>query len=285
MPRRSGRSGPPRGKDDREPRRAARGPQKDQGPRRAAGRPQKQAGGEPVRLQVYLARSGVASRRASEELISEGRVRVNGRPVTEPGTKVTPGKDRVVVDGKPVEPRKLVWVALHKPRGYVTTRDDPSDRRTVYDLLPPELHHLFHVGRLDRQSEGLLLLTNEGEAANRLLHPRYGIDKEYVATIEGDLTLEVLDRLVEGVEVEGEVLVADSVEVLAATDRDHTRLRLVLREGRYREVRRMLEAVGHPVTKLVRKRFGPIKLGKLRRGEWRELDADELNVLRRAPRR
>jgi 23S rRNA pseudouridine2605 synthase len=240
---------------------------------------------EPVRLQVFLARAGVASRRASEELIRDGRVHVNGRPVTEQGTKVDPGTDRVVVDGKPVALRRPVWIALHKPRGYVTTRDDPSGRRTVYDLLPPDLHHLFHVGRLDRQSEGLLLLTNEGEVANRLLHPRYGIEKEYVATIEGAPTHDSLDALVGGVDVDGETLRADMVEVLPSTDREHSRLRLVLREGRYREVRRMLEAVGHPVAKLVRRRFGPILLGKLRRGEWRELTQQELAQLSSTGRR
>jgi 23S rRNA pseudouridine2605 synthase len=230
----------------------------------------------PIRLQVFLARAGVASRRGSEELIREGRVHVNGQVVTELGTKVTPDQDRVAVNGKSVELRKAVWIALHKPRGYVTTRDDPSDRRTVYDLLPQNLHHLFHVGRLDRQSEGLLLLSNQGEVANRLLHPRYGIDKEYVATIDGSVTYDAIDALVEGVEVDGETLRADSVEVLPTAGREQSRLRLVLREGRYREVRRMLEAVGHPVTKLLRRRFGPIQLGKLGRGEWRELTAQEL---------
>jgi 23S rRNA pseudouridine2605 synthase len=238
-----------------------------------------------VRLQVYLARAGVASRRASEALIEDGHVMVNGLKVTELGTKVTPGKDRVAVHGQPVGLKKPVWIMLHKPRGYVTTRDDPSGRRTVYDLLPAELHHLFHVGRLDRQSEGLLLLTNEGEIANRLLHPRFGLDKEYVATIPGAATEDALDRLVDGVEVDGEVLRAESVEVLPAAERDQSRLRIVLREGRYREVRRMLEAVGHSVTKLVRRRFGPVRLGQLRRGEWRELTAPEIASLDSTGRR
>jgi 23S rRNA pseudouridine2605 synthase len=239
----------------------------------------------PVRLQAFLARAGVASRRASETLIEEGRVRVNGQVVTELGTKVTPDRDTVAVDGDEVELRRPLWVALHKPRGYVTTRDDPSGRRTVYDLLPTDLHHLFHVGRLDRQSEGLLLLTNEGEVAHRLLHPSFGMDKEYVATIEGAPTYEDLDLLVQGVEVEGETLRADSVEVLPGAERGETRLRMILREGRYREVRRMLEAVGHTVSKLVRRRFGPIRLGQLRRGEWRELTPQELAALRGTDRR
>jgi 23S rRNA pseudouridine2605 synthase len=234
----------------------------------------------PVRLQAFLARAGVASRRASETLIEEGRVQVNGAVVTEMGTKVVPSRDRILVDGHEVELRRAVWVALHKPRGYVTTRDDPSGRRTVYDLLPTDMHHLFHVGRLDRQSEGLLLLTNEGEVAHRLLHPSFGIDKEYVATIDGALSYDDLDQLVDGIVIEGETLRAESVEVLPGAERGQSRLRLILREGRYREVRRMLETLGHEVTKLVRRRFGPIRLAQLRRGEWRELTADEIDVLR-----
>jgi 23S rRNA pseudouridine2605 synthase len=238
-----------------------------------------------VRLQVFLARSGVASRRASETLIAEGRVLVNGKPVTEAGTRVTPEVDTVVVDGKPVALRRPVWVALNKPRGYVTTRDDPEGRRTVYDLLPPELHHLFHVGRLDRQSEGLLLLTNVGEQANRLLHPRYGVDKEYVATIDEPPTHDALDRLVDGVELDGEVLRAESVEVLVPSGTGGGRLKLVLHAGKNREVRRMLEAVGHPVTRLVRRRFGPIRIAKLKRGEWRYLAPEELATLQPERRR
>ena len=206
-------------------------------------------------------------------------MRVNGRTVTEMGVKVVPGKDQITVDGKPAELVAPMWIALHKPRGYVTTRDDPSDRRTVYDLLPEDLHHLFHVGRLDRQSEGLLLLTNEGAVAHRLLHPSFEIDKEYIATVEGDPALEDLQQLVEGVRVDEETLHAESVEVLPVADIDATRLRLILREGRNREVRRMLEAIGHPVQKLIRRRFGPVKLGNLRRGQWRPLSPNELRAL------
>jgi 23S rRNA pseudouridine2605 synthase len=259
-----------------------RGPRRRRQPAHGAGNaePSEATPEKPIRLQVYLARAGLASRRGSEDLIREGRVRVNGRPVQELGTRVIPGRDQISVDGRPVGQKKPVWIVLHKPRGYVTTRDDPRGRRTVYDLLPPELHHLFHVGRLDRQSEGLLLLTNEGGVAHRLLHPRHGVDKEYVATVEGRPTLEALEQLVEGIEIEGITLRAESVEVLPAADREHTRLRLILREGRYREVRRLLEAVGHTVTKLVRRRFGPIRLGQLRRGEWRELSAQELSAAR-----
>src|SRR5688500_8310989 len=161
-------------------------------------RPEPQREAEPLRLQAYLARAGVASRRASEALILDGRVTVNGR-TAEIGSKVTPGRDLVRLDRKLVQLKSADWVALHKPRGYVSTRDDPSGRRTIYDLLPEELHHLFHVGRLDRSSSGLLLLTNDGEAANRLLHPRYGITKEYRVDVLGRPTRATLESLVEGV--------------------------------------------------------------------------------------
>lgn len=253
------------------------------GPGRASRDPQP-ADSEPVRLQAYLARAGVASRRASEALIEEGKVQVNGHVVTEMGTKVTPGEDRVAVSGEIVELATATWIALHKPRGYVTTRDDPRDRRTVYDLVPQHLHHLFHVGRLDRQSEGLLLLTNEGVIAHRLLHPSFAVDKEYIATVEGEPEYQALEKLVEGVRVEGEILRAESVEILPGSDRDLTRLRLVLREGRNREVRRMFEVIGHPVQKLLRRRFGPVKLGDLRRGQWRSLTVAELRALGSAAR-
>lgn len=272
---------PPAG---RGPRGSRRGPPPASRRPRGARPPSQPADGAPVRLQTFLARAGVASRRASEELIAAGRVMVNGRTVTELGSKVVPGRDRVLVDGRPVRERRPIWIALNKPPGYVTTRDDPRGRRTVYDLLPERLHHLFHVGRLDRKSEGLLLLTNEGELAHRLLHPRYGVTKEYVVEIEGEPQEEALEQLVAGVRVDDEELRAESVEVLPATRPGHTRLRLVLREGRYREVRRMLEALGHVVTRLSRRRFGPIRLGRLRRGEWRELSEEELRTLRSTPR-
>lgn len=235
--------------------------------------------GPELRLHVFLARSGVASRRAAEEMIAQGRVKVNGRTVTEPGTKVRPASDQVRVDGKRVERTRTVWIALHKPAGYVTTRDDPEGRRTVYDLLPEELHGLFHVGRLDRASMGLLLLTNDGETANRLLHPRYQVSKEYVADVEGEPDSAALARLLEGVESEGETLKAEEVR-LVSSDGESARLRLVLVEGKRHEVRRMLDAVGHPVTRLVRDRFGPIQLERLPRGKWRKLTEEEVRSLR-----
>lgn len=231
-----------------------------------------------VRLQAYLSRAGVASRRACEELIRAGRVRVNGG-VAELGMSVDPTTDRVEVDGQVVSPQRTQWVAVHKPKGYVTTREDPEGRKTVYDLLPDHLRHLFHVGRLDRDSSGLLLLTNDGVAANRLLHPRYGTTKEYWADVEGLPTDSALRQLVTGVELEDGTAKAESVEVRSEVRPGIIRLAIVMREGKRREVRRMLEAVGHPVRRLFRRRFGPVEIGRLAPGKWRYLTAEEMTAL------
>jgi 23S rRNA pseudouridine2605 synthase len=231
-----------------------------------------------IRLQTFLARAGVASRRASEELIRNRRVVVNGRPA-ELGSSVDPKKDVVRVDGHPVHLRPAEWIALHKPRGYVSTRDDPEGRKTIYELLPKELHHLFHVGRLDRSSSGLLLMTNDGELANRLLHPRYGTTKEYVIDVEGTPDTKTLRRLVDGVPLEDGVASALSVETRGESAPDVSRLVLVLEEGRNREVRRMMEAIGHPVKRLFRRSFGPIKVGNLAPGRWRRLTPPEVASL------
>lgn len=236
-----------------------------------------------IRLQSFLARSGVASRRGSEDLIREGRVTVNGR-TAEIGTTVDPARDTVRLDRKIVSTLPPEWIALHKPRGYVTTRDDPNDRKTVYDLIPPELHHLFHVGRLDRDSSGLLLLTNDGETANRLLHPRYGTTKEYRADVLGKPANETLRSLVEGVRLDDGIAQVISVEMRGAVDNDVYRLILTMQEGRNREVRRLLEAVGHPVQRLFRRSFGPIEIGSLRPGRWRHLTTQEIESLRPAVR-
>ncbi len=241
--------------------------------------------GEPVRLQAYLARSGVASRRASEELIAQGRVSVNGHPVTTPGTKVRPGQDRVTVDGEAVALEETTWVALHKPKGYVTTRHDNYGRRTIYDLLPEKYHSLFHVGRLDRDSEGLLLLTNDGDTSNRLLHPSSGTTKEYLVDVEGKLNNEELERLIKGVQLEEGLAKAEEVQRLHPVDIDIFRVRVVLREGKKREIRRMMEAVGHPVRRLTRRRFGPVELGELPSGKWRVIAPNELSAIHREGKR
>ncbi|MGQ0560434.1 MAG: pseudouridine synthase [Gemmatimonadota bacterium] len=232
-----------------------------------------------VRLQKFLANAGVASRRKAEELIEAGRVSVNGQVVTELGTKVDPATDAITVDGRNIESAQPVWVALHKPRGYVSTRDDPQGRPTIYDLLPESLHSLFYVGRLDVDSEGLMLLTNAGDQAHRLLHPSFGVSRVYEVLVKGDVARETVERLLRGVELEDGVARAESVERLPASKVGASRLRLILREGRKREVRRMLSAVGRPVRRLRRTRYGPIELGNLPSGKWRLLsEAEQLRL-------
>jgi 23S rRNA pseudouridine2605 synthase len=236
--------------------------------------------GEKVRLQTFLARSGVSSRRAAEEMITHGRIAVNGETVTAMGVQVVPGVDRVEVDGEEVKVAPTTWLALHKPKGYVTTRTDPFGRETVYALLPEKYHSLFHVGRLDRDSEGLLLLTNDGDLANRFLHPSFGITKEYDVIVTGKPSDAVLRQLVEGVELEDGIAKAESAKLVGPAGNGQSRLKLVLREGKKREVRRMMTALGHDVMRLVRRRFGPIDLAELPSGKWRIVAPEELSHVR-----
>jgi 23S rRNA pseudouridine2605 synthase len=231
-----------------------------------------------MRLQKFLAGAGVSSRRKAEDLIRAGKVKVNGQVVTELGTRIDDAVDVVSVNGKKIEPAETIWIALHKPRGYVSTRKDPQGRPTVYDLLPPALHTLFYVGRLDLDSEGLLLMTNDGDTANRLLHPRYEVERVYEVLIRGELKPDRIERLLEGVELEDGIARAENVKVLGVT-RNEMRLRLTLREGKKREVRRMLWAVGHKVLRLKRISYGPINLERLPEGKWRKLTEDELRTL------
>ncbi len=238
--------------------------------------------GRPIRLQKFLSQAGIASRRAAEELVRAGRVCVNGERVTELGSKVDPARDSVEVDGRKIRPARSVWIALNKPRGVVSTRRDPERRRTVYDALPPRFRRLFHVGRLDLDSEGLMLLTNDGDAAHRLLHPRYGVVREYEVELARRLAPVERDQLIAGVLLEDGPARADSIRTAGRGSAAFTRIRMALREGRKREVRRMLEAVGHRVRRLVRLRYGPIELGSLAPGEWRVLDATEVARLQSA---
>lgn len=237
--------------------------------------------GPQVRLQKFLSQAGIASRRAAEQLIREGRVRLNGSPVTELGVKVDPGSDRVEVDGRAVQPAARVWLAVHKPAGLLSTRRDPEGRPTIYDALPARFRSLFYVGRLDRHSEGLMLLTNDGEAANRLLHPRYEVEREYEVEVEGKLSRRNLARLLHGVTLEDGLARAADVAVLGGASPGATRARIVVREGRKREVRRMMEALGHDVRRLVRVRYGPIRLGSLAPGKWRKLTRAEAERIQR----
>jgi pseudouridine synthase len=230
------------------------------------------------RLQRALARAGYGSRRASEDLIAAGRVKLNGRVATL-GDKVDPATDEVELDGTRVNLDPNVrYYALHKPAGVVTTMRDPQGRPSVRDLLPADGPRVVPVGRLDRETEGLLLLTNDGELANLLTHPRYGVQKEYLAEVEGRPTPRHLARIREGVDLEDGPARAASVRIVEARgDRGH--LRLVMTEGRKREVRRLLAAVGLPVRRLVRLRVGPVTLGTLAPGTSRELTIDEVRGL------
>jgi pseudouridine synthase len=234
---------------------------------------------ERERLQKVLARAGLGSRRASEDLIRQGRVVVNGRSAFL-GDRVDPRTDRVEVDGVrvPLDP-ELRYLALHKPRGVVTTASDPQGRPDVSRYYPEGVR-VFPVGRLDRDTEGLLLLTNDGELANRLLHPRYGVEREYLAEVEGPPTARALALLRRGVQLEDGPARAVSARRVGGVG-DRGAVRVVMTEGRKREVRRMLEAVGLPVRRLIRVRVGPIRLGRLRPGQVRELEPAEVRELLR----
>lgn len=213
-------------------------------------------------------------------MISAGRVRVNGAVVTELGTRVDPERDRVEVDGRRVRVAATEWLMLHKPRGFLSTRADPEGRRTLYELLPPQMRRLFYVGRLDVDSEGLILLTNEGDVAHRLLHPRYGVEREYEVRLDAAIDDAAVKQLTRGVLLEDGPARAEQVRRVTASE-----LVITLREGRKREVRRLLEAVGRQVVRLRRVRYGPIRLGALAVGEWRHLTSGERAALRQATRR
>lgn len=231
-----------------------------------------------VRIQKLLSRAGVASRREAEALMLQGRVRVNGRVVTTLGTRVDPARDAVELDGQPVEPEAARWVAFHKPSGTLTTRSDPRGRETVYHRLPEALASLGYVGRLDRETEGLLLLSNDGDVVHRLLHPSFEVEREYRAEVEGTPTGDALRRLHEGVELDDGPARARRAWLLEPGP--PAVVGLVMVEGRKREVRRLLEAVGHRVRRLVRVRFGPVELAGLASGAWRDLSDDEIRALR-----
>lgn len=231
-----------------------------------------------MRLNAYLARAGVASRRGAEELIRAGRVQVNGE-VAGLATFVEQG-DRVELDGRPLELEPLAYVLLHKPAGVVTTASDPQGRPTVVELVPHE-PRVVPVGRLDVDTTGALLLTNDGDLAHRLAHPRYGVPKVYEADVVGSPSDDALARLRDGVELEDGVTTPASVRALARGDRS-TRLELTLHEGRKRQIRRMCEAVGHPVRGLRRVRYAALDLEGLEPGEWRELTSGEVAALKAA---
>lgn len=234
------------------------------------------------RLQKFMAEAGVASRRACEELIRQGRVTVNGETASL-GRSVEPEQDRVELDGKPVqkEQRRTV-ILLYKPRGVVSTSSDPEGRRTVQDYFREIPERLYNVGRLDLNSEGLLLMTNDGALANRLTHPRYGVEKTYYAVCDGRLTASEAAKLTNGVELEDGITAPARVDAVRTTQRGDTSFLITIHEGRNRQIRRMLEAVGHRTLRLKRERFGPLSLGTLAPGEWRKLSDEEIKKLENA---
>jgi len=239
------------------------------------------------RLQKVLAHAGVASRRKCEELILARRVRVNGKIVSELGTQVDPVRDRVEVDGTRIRVEKKSYIILHKPKGYLSDIDKARGLPLATDLVPTR-ERLYAAGRLDANSEGLLLLTNDGDLAHRVTHPRYQHEKEYLALVEGEPSEETLARMEKGIWYAGDWLRVDSAKIVrhlgemarrqrwGEARRGETWLRLVLHEGKKREIRHLCGAVGHPVRRLIRVRIGPIELGALPVGEWRELSAREV---------
>ncbi|WP_455370295.1 pseudouridine synthase [Petrachloros mirabilis] len=233
-----------------------------------------------VRLQKLIAGTGIASRRKAEEMIAAGRVTVNGKVVTELGTKVDPARDHVKVDGKHISAAQpFVYVMLNKPKNVMSTLDDPGGRTTVKDYLRGVSVRVFPVGRLDFDSEGLMLLTNNGDLAQALLHPRYHVPKTYLIKVKGVLTDDEIRRLEQGVKLEDGMTSPASVKKVRKVEANSW-LEITIREGRKHQVKRMLESVGHPVIKLMRIRMGPLSLGALEPGEFRFLTDREANALR-----
>ncbi|MDP2772036.1 MAG: pseudouridine synthase [Nocardioides sp.] len=232
-----------------------------------------------IRLQKLLAQSGVASRRKCEELMLEGEVVVDGEVVTRLGTKVDPRTAVIRVSGKRLPPLSdLVYLVLNKPTGVVSTMSDPEGRRTITDVVAHRPERLFHVGRLDTDTSGLLLLTNDGDFAQRMAHPSYEMDKTYVAEVDGEATKATVKQLLAGVTLDDGPVTVSKARVVTSS-KDKSIVELVIHEGRNRIVRRLLDHVGHPVRKLTRTAIGPVQLGSLKSGALRDLTLDELGEL------
>lgn len=230
-----------------------------------------------TRLNKYLASCGVGSRRACDELIKQGHVEVNGAPCINMGTRINPG-DHVKVDGKRVAPNEVTVMVFHKPRGFVCTREDELGRETIYSLLPVSLHSLHHVGRLDMDSEGLLVMTNNGDLSQRLMHPSKSVEKEYLVTANQAFENAHLDQFLEGVYTEGGKLKAKAIERLSGR-----RIKIVLDHGAKRQIRVMFETLGYQVTKLLRVRIGSLWLGDLEPGRFAPLNDREIELLMKNP--
>ncbi|MCI5163551.1 MAG: rRNA pseudouridine synthase [Candidatus Electrothrix sp. AX5] len=230
------------------------------------------------RIQKIIAHAGICSRRKAEEYIAEGRVKVDGKPVTQPGLKVDPEQVVITVDGKPLREEKKIYILLHKPRGYVTTMSDPQGRPIVTDLLPEIKERLFPVGRLDLDSEGALLLTNDGALANQVLHPRFEVNKTYEATVRDLPKKSDLQRLEQGIVLDGKKTWPAQLRILKKK-KDVTVIEIIIHEGKKRQVRKMFQAVGHPVIRLKRTAYGRLRLKNLQEGRYRFLDEIDVKKL------
>lgn len=232
------------------------------------------------RLQKFMAACGVASRRKCEELIVDGRVTVNGQVIQELGYQIDPINDKVKVNGKTIATEDKVYILLNKPIGYVTTASDPQNRKIVLDLLKGVTHRVYPVGRLDIDTSGLLLLTNDGELAHKMTHPKFELDKVYVAQVKGIPSKQALQKLQEGIMLEDGMTAPAQVKLMQMEDEVAT-IEIIIHEGRNRQVRRMFETIGHPVKKLHRKRVGFLTLKNLKSGTFRHLEPNEIMQLKR----
>ncbi|WPD23798.1 MAG: pseudouridine synthase [Candidatus Electrothrix scaldis] len=230
------------------------------------------------RIQKIIAHAGICSRRKAEEYIAQGRVKVDGKAVTQPGLKVDPKQAVITVDGKPLQEEKKMYVLLHKPRGYVTTMSDPQGRPIVTDLLPEIKERLFPVGRLDLDSEGALLLTNDGVLTHQVLHPRFEVKKTYQATVQGFPKKTELKKLEQGIVLDGTKTWPALLRVIKK-EKDVTVIEIIIHEGKKRQVRKMFQAIGYPVIRLKRTAYGRLRLENLTEGRYRFLDKNDLKKL------
>lgn len=231
-----------------------------------------------MRLNKFLSSAGIASRRKCDEIIASGQVTVNGKVVTKLGSVINEKKDKIIYQGVEVKlPTSFVYIKLNKPKGYACTASDEKGRKTIYDLIPTE-ERLFSVGRLDYDTEGLIILTNDGDFANKIMHPKYDVEKEYQVTIEGDIKESELAVMRKGVVIDGNKMPPAKIKLIEKKA-DATKLSVVIHEGQNRQVRRMFEAIGKSIKLLKRVRIGKVLLGGLSRGEFRDLTEEELNLL------
>ena len=231
-----------------------------------------------MRINKFLSNSGLASRRKCDQLIEEGKVFVNGKQVTELGSQINEKKDKVTVEGKTITlPSSFVYIKLNKPKGYACTAHDEKGRKTIYDLIDSE-ERLFSIGRLDYDTEGLILLTNDGDFANKVAHPKFNIDKEYRVTVEGEIKESEMAVMRKGVVVDGQRMPSAIVNFISY-ENGNTKLSVIIDEGQNRQIRRMFEAIGKTIKLLKRVRIGQVRLGGLRRGDYKDLTEVELNSL------